>query len=65
MIPYPISRSYQTSRKYWGCHICGKRLSSKRSYDEHMNIHTKSRPFACDECDYAAGFTDVYINFIR
>ncbi|KAE9420629.1 hypothetical protein Angca_003320, partial [Angiostrongylus cantonensis] len=34
--------------------ICGKSLSSKRSYDEHMNIHNDARPFACDHCDYAA-----------
>uniref|UniRef100_A0A0K0D9B6 C2H2-type domain-containing protein n=1 Tax=Angiostrongylus cantonensis TaxID=6313 RepID=A0A0K0D9B6_ANGCA len=43
-----------TQRNRWHCGICGKSLSSKRSYDEHMNIHNDARPFACDHCDYAA-----------
>uniref|UniRef100_A0A0M3I8X0 C2H2-type domain-containing protein n=1 Tax=Ascaris lumbricoides TaxID=6252 RepID=A0A0M3I8X0_ASCLU len=38
----------------WTCRICGKMLSSKRSFDEHSNIHNQSRPFACEHCDYAA-----------
>ncbi|KAK5976622.1 hypothetical protein GCK32_006704, partial [Trichostrongylus colubriformis] len=38
----------------WHCRVCGKSLSSKRSYDEHMNIHNDARPFACEHCDYAA-----------
>ncbi|KAI1722294.1 PR domain zinc finger protein 16 [Ditylenchus destructor] len=38
----------------WLCRLCYKYLSSKRSYDEHMNIHNESRPFACDQCSYAA-----------
>ena len=41
-------------KQRWICRQCLKSLSSKRSYDEHMNIHNKTRPFACDECDYAA-----------
>ncbi|KAH7728666.1 zinc finger protein [Aphelenchoides avenae] len=36
------------------CRLCKKYLSSKRSYEEHMNIHNRRRPFACDECEYAA-----------
>lgn len=39
----------------WKCQVCLKYLSSKRSFDEHMNIHEDSRPFACDQCAYAAG----------
>lgn len=39
----------------WKCQVCFKYLSSKRSFDEHMNIHKDSRPFACDQCAYAAG----------
>ncbi|MFH4976397.1 hypothetical protein AB6A40_003106 [Gnathostoma spinigerum] len=42
------------SRSRWLCRICGKYLSSKRSYDEHSNIHSKTRPFACEHCNYAA-----------
>ncbi|GMS80085.1 hypothetical protein PENTCL1PPCAC_2260 [Pristionchus entomophagus] len=41
-------------RTRWQCSICGKLLSSKRSYDEHLNIHNQARPFTCDHCDYAA-----------
>lgn len=39
----------------WTCELCGKKLSSKRSYDEHFNVHTNLRPFACKHCGYAAG----------
>ncbi|VDK47086.1 unnamed protein product [Anisakis simplex] len=38
----------------WTCRICGKMLSSKRSFDEHSNIHNRARPFQCEHCDYAA-----------
>ncbi|KAL3985835.1 Zinc-finger double domain family protein [Acanthocheilonema viteae] len=38
----------------WTCELCGKKLSSKRSYDEHLNVHTNLRPFACKHCGYAA-----------
>ncbi|GMR59080.1 hypothetical protein PMAYCL1PPCAC_29275 [Pristionchus mayeri] len=41
-------------RTRWQCAICGKLLSSKRSYDEHLNIHNQARPFSCEHCDYAA-----------
>nr|CAD2128371.1 unnamed protein product [Meloidogyne enterolobii] len=41
-------------KQQWICRLCMKTLSSKRSFDEHMNIHSKSRPFGCDECKYAA-----------
>jgi len=43
-----------TAKSRWLCHHCPKYLSSKRSYDEHMNIHNRARPFSCDQCDYAA-----------
>uniref|UniRef100_A0A0N5AX47 C2H2-type domain-containing protein n=1 Tax=Syphacia muris TaxID=451379 RepID=A0A0N5AX47_9BILA len=38
----------------WTCRECGKGLSSKRSFDEHSNIHSQSKPFACEHCDFAA-----------
>lgn len=43
------------SKTKWPCEICLKYLSSKRSYDEHMNIHNESRPFSCNQCEYSAG----------
>ncbi|KAK6758957.1 hypothetical protein RB195_016281 [Necator americanus] len=49
-----ISLIPPAQRTRWFCGICRKSLSSKRSYDEHMNIHNDARPFACDHCDYAA-----------
>lgn len=36
------------------CEICFKTLCSKRSYDEHQNTHSNSRPFKCNRCSYAA-----------
>ncbi|KAK6058294.1 zinc finger, C2H2 type [Cooperia oncophora] len=50
-----ISLVPPAQRTRWHCSVCGKSLSSKRSYDEHMNIHNDARPFACEHCDYAAG----------
>ncbi|EFP00710.1 CRE-SLR-2 protein [Caenorhabditis remanei] len=41
-------------KQTWTCTECRKELSSKRSFTEHMNIHTKSRPFQCEHCAYAA-----------
>ncbi|CAJ0582263.1 unnamed protein product, partial [Mesorhabditis spiculigera] len=41
-------------KRRWECKQCDKSLSSKRSYDEHMNIHNNARPFQCPECSYAA-----------
>lgn len=49
-----ISLVPSAQRTRWHCGVCGKSLSSKRSYDEHMNIHNDARPFACEHCDYAA-----------
>ncbi|TKR60890.1 hypothetical protein L596_028072 [Steinernema carpocapsae] len=49
-----ISSAPQTSIGKWKCKLCNKFLSSKRSYDEHLNIHSESRPYQCKECDYAS-----------
>lgn len=51
----PSASSTLSTKSRWLCRSCGKYLSSKRSYDEHMNIHNRTRPFACEHCDYAAG----------
>ncbi|VDM95122.1 unnamed protein product [Thelazia callipaeda] len=48
------NRNYLTAKVKWTCELCGKKLSSKRSYDEHFNVHTNLRPFACTHCGYAA-----------
>lgn len=42
------------SKQTWTCRQCGKALSSKRSFDEHSNIHSQTKPFACEHCDFAA-----------
>uniref|UniRef100_A0A0K0EN16 C2H2-type domain-containing protein n=1 Tax=Strongyloides stercoralis TaxID=6248 RepID=A0A0K0EN16_STRER len=38
----------------WYCDICGKSLCSKRSHNDHMNIHKNARPFNCPNCHYSA-----------
>uniref|UniRef100_A0A0K0G359 C2H2-type domain-containing protein n=1 Tax=Strongyloides venezuelensis TaxID=75913 RepID=A0A0K0G359_STRVS len=38
----------------WYCDICGKSLCSKRSHNDHMNIHKNARPFNCSNCSYSA-----------
>uniref|UniRef100_A0A1I7XIW0 C2H2-type domain-containing protein n=1 Tax=Heterorhabditis bacteriophora TaxID=37862 RepID=A0A1I7XIW0_HETBA len=53
-VPNSQMISVVISRSRWQCRLCGKSLSSKRSYDEHMNIHNDARPFACEHCNYAA-----------
>lgn len=32
------------------CEICGKRLKQKRSYTNHMQLHSNSRPYKCRYC---------------
>ncbi|KAL3094722.1 hypothetical protein niasHS_006017 [Heterodera schachtii] len=44
----------QPAKIRWVCRQCQKSLCSKRSYDEHMNIHENNRPFRCEHCVYAA-----------
>ncbi|VDO04804.1 unnamed protein product [Haemonchus placei] len=55
LLPGPsLHRTGKTKATNYNQEVCGKSLSSKRSYDEHMNIHNDARPFACEHCDYAA-----------
>ena len=35
------------------CSACSKGFGTKKSYDEHMNIHTGLRPHACKMCTAA------------
>ncbi|VIO98937.1 Uncharacterized protein BM_BM6929 [Brugia malayi] len=59
-VPLFVSKNYKAYNQdlilkmKWTCELCGKKLSSKRSYDEHFNVHTNLRPFACKHCGYAA-----------
>lgn len=36
--------------KDFTCTVCGKRLSSKQNYREHLYIHTGEKPFYCVRC---------------
>ena len=36
--------------KDFACTVCGKRLSSKQNYREHLYIHTGEKPFYCVRC---------------
>lgn len=64
-----LNNSNQNSQR-WRCAKCGKILSSKRSFDEHMfdslfiqyfstffrNVHSGKRPFDCNQCKYSSGW---------
>lgn len=36
--------------KRFTCDICHKKFAAKASLDDHLNIHTNTRPFSCDTC---------------
>lgn len=49
----PIQESvetYSTGNTLYECRICGKRLSQKRSYTNHMLGHTNDMPIKCQFC---------------
>lgn len=39
-----------TSKKLFGCDICGKRFSQKYRLDMHRVTHTSEEPFQCNIC---------------
>lgn len=39
--------------KKYSCEICGKKFAAKSTRDDHLNIHTNTRPFVCDICGKA------------
>lgn len=51
---YPVLSVKSDPRLKWTCELCRKKLSSKRSYNEHLNVHTNMRPFACKQCTYSS-----------
>lgn len=36
--------------KHWSCTFCGKLFNIYAHLSIHMNVHTKERPFECDQC---------------
>lgn len=36
--------------KHWSCTFCAKVFISYDQLKVHMNVHTKERPFECDQC---------------
>ena len=40
-----------TKTKFHPCTECGRVLINKKNFDDHMNIHTNSRPHKCRYCD--------------
>lgn len=36
--------------KKYGCEVCGKKFAAKSTRDDHLNIHSDTRPFVCDIC---------------
>lgn len=39
--------------KKYACEVCGKKFAAKATRDDHLNIHTNTRPFVCDICGKA------------
>lgn len=48
--PFEKVRSHSTGQTIYECHICDKRLSHKRSYDNHMLGHLNKMPIKCAYC---------------
>lgn len=34
----------------WLCHLCGRKLKTKRNLINHYYVHSGEKPFNCDEC---------------
>lgn len=43
-------QSHNTGKTLYECHICGKRLTHKRSLNNHMLGHTNDMPVKCPYC---------------
>ena len=49
---YNLKRHFETTHqniKRFICEVCDKPLSSKQNLKEHMHIHSKIKPFVCEE----------------
>lgn len=34
----------------WLCHLCGRKLKTKRNLINHYFVHTGEKPFSCNDC---------------
>nr|XP_054594395.1 zinc finger protein 239-like [Nothobranchius furzeri]XP_054594396.1 zinc finger protein 239-like [Nothobranchius furzeri]XP_054594397.1 zinc finger protein 239-like [Nothobranchius furzeri] len=44
-------RKVQKKTKSFSCDFCGKKFSHKKSFNNHMRVHTGQKPFACELCE--------------
>ncbi|XP_073987260.1 uncharacterized protein [Rhodnius prolixus] len=52
-------RMHQPQPKNHICEICGKGFLSRNTLEEHMNVHTGTRPYKCNDCgkDFASKYS--------
>ncbi|GBN92660.1 Zinc finger protein 81 [Araneus ventricosus] len=52
-------------KKTFPCNVCGRILSSKGNYENHMVLHSKRKPFVCKECQRAFATKSYLKNHFR
>lgn len=45
-----MHENMEDKAKLYKCNICGRELSQKVNYDDHMAAHAGRRPYICDQC---------------
>ncbi|XP_022080880.1 sal-like protein 1 [Acanthaster planci] len=54
----------QKSLTGYQCRLCTVLLSSQGALDEHMNIHSGSRPYKCRECNFSCSLQNTLVQHL-